>query len=706
LPKVIDLNSVDVKDSAGSFSGERLRDVEGVSLHAGKKTEKILLDNIIMDRGSNNPRQVFSRVPGFNIVDNDVAGMQYGVGARGLHPSKMANFNVRQNGYEISADALGYPENYYLPPTEAVESIQVIRGASGLQYGPQFGGYINYQFYQPEVTPHRSFRFRNQVGMYGYYNLFADINYARKKWGVYSFYQYKMAAGWRPDSEVRQHTFHIALRFAPSPKTDLTAEYTYCGNLVHQPGGLTDAQFQQDPSQSLRSRNWVGIGWHLFSLRLRYTPAPSSRIEVRTFGLAGARDAVGFWSPVNIADPGEKRELLSDTYRNIGAEARYIQYAKIFKRTQVFLAGARFYYGHTLRRQGLADSLDGPDFRLINPAGPEQSSYTFPGMNVSAFTEMIWQLTDGLRVVPGLRMEYIRTSADGYYNEVYKDFAGNIIYEEKNEVHRNNERLFLLGGLGISWRKKAFEVYGNFSRNYRSVTFSDIQIINPNYRVDPGLKDEKGYTADLGFRWQPAKNWYLDVGGFYLYYADRIGTILKTDTTTFTVYRYRTNLSESHSWGVDAVMETNVLGWFPNLRTKYSLTWLVNMNCTFARYYDRQNLAIDGKNVEYTPPFLLRTSLSVKHPSWGLSFTGSYTASQYSDATNAKQSGNGNYGIIPASFLVDVSGYWRVKMMEFSLSVKNATNSSYFTQRSEGYSGPGIIPGAPLMVTGGLQVKL
>ena len=51
----------------------------------------------------------------------------------------------RQNGVEMSADALGYPESYYSPPIQAVEQIEIVRGAASLQYGTQFGGLINFK---------------------------------------------------------------------------------------------------------------------------------------------------------------------------------------------------------------------------------------------------------------------------------------------------------------------------------------------------------------------------------------------------------------------------------------------------------------------------------------------------------------------------------------------------------------------------------
>ena len=39
---------------------------------------------------------------------------------------------------------MGYPESYYTPPSEALDRIEIIRGAASLQYGTQFGGLVNF----------------------------------------------------------------------------------------------------------------------------------------------------------------------------------------------------------------------------------------------------------------------------------------------------------------------------------------------------------------------------------------------------------------------------------------------------------------------------------------------------------------------------------------------------------------------------------
>ena len=91
------------------FELKRLRDVVGTSIYAGKKTEVVLVSQSMANLASNNARQIYSQVAGLNIFQNDDAGLQLNIGGRGLDPNRTSNFNTRQNGYDISADVLGYP---------------------------------------------------------------------------------------------------------------------------------------------------------------------------------------------------------------------------------------------------------------------------------------------------------------------------------------------------------------------------------------------------------------------------------------------------------------------------------------------------------------------------------------------------------------------------------------------------------------------
>ena len=125
-------------------SPERMPEIKDNVLFSGKKNEVLRLSNINANLTNNNAREVFSRIPGVTVWENEGSGIQINVGVRGLSPNRSWELNTRQNGYDISSDVFGYPEAYYNPPLEAVETIQLIRGGASLQFGPQFGGMLNY----------------------------------------------------------------------------------------------------------------------------------------------------------------------------------------------------------------------------------------------------------------------------------------------------------------------------------------------------------------------------------------------------------------------------------------------------------------------------------------------------------------------------------------------------------------------------------
>src|ERR1700733_4375817 len=169
--RVTVLDSVQVRVSGKTFGITRLKDIDGTGIYAGKKSEVVVLKDITANTATNNARQIYSRVAGLNIYENDGgAGTQLAIGGRGLDPNRVSNFNTPQNGYDISADALCYPESYYTPPAEVLDRIEVVRGAASLQYGTQFGGMINFKMNQGADTSKISVTERLTGGSWNFIN--------------------------------------------------------------------------------------------------------------------------------------------------------------------------------------------------------------------------------------------------------------------------------------------------------------------------------------------------------------------------------------------------------------------------------------------------------------------------------------------------------------------------------------------------------
>jgi Fe(3+) dicitrate transport protein len=379
---------------------------------------------------------------------------------------------------------------------------------------------------------------------------------------------------------------------------------------------------------------------------------------------------------------------------------------QLLKNTSVFLVGARYYQGKTIRKQGLGDTTSKANFNYLNPNNLEHSDYTFPSKNLALFSENIFQLTKKVSLTPGLRFEYISTSAKGYYKETNKDLAGNIILDLKREEERNSNRSFLLGGIGLLYKPiSKLELYANFSQNYRSINFNDMRVVNPNFKVDPNLKDETGYTADAGVRLTLKDLLYVDFSVYYLRYNDRIGTVLKEDESTYVLYRYRTNISDSRNIGAECFAELDLIKLFKK-NAKHKLSYFVNASYTDARYISSQQSGFNNKIVELVPTSILRSGLTYKYKSFSTTVQGSYTAEQFAEASNSKFSTNAITGIIPAYTICDFSAQYTLKMFNLSAGVNNFLNEVYFTRRAEGYPGPGILPSDPINFYVTLQLKL
>ena len=132
-----------------------------------------------------------AQISGLNIYQNDDAGIQLNIGGRGLDPNRTSNFNTRQNGYDISADVLGYPESYYSPPAEAIDEIQIIRGAASLQYGTQFGGLVNFKLVTPNPNKPFDLKTRNTIGSNNLYTNYTQVNGKIKSFSYLGYFNFK-----------------------------------------------------------------------------------------------------------------------------------------------------------------------------------------------------------------------------------------------------------------------------------------------------------------------------------------------------------------------------------------------------------------------------------------------------------------------------------------------------------------------------------
>ncbi|MEJ6776351.1 MAG: TonB-dependent receptor [Crocinitomicaceae bacterium] len=696
------LNTTIQEIAAANVISKRLADfdvgflppIKGVQIYTGTNAV-IELSKLSGAKSSANPREIFAKIPGLNIWESDGSGVQLGIGGRGLSPNRAANFNTRQNGYDISADALGYPESYYTPPLEALKSIEIIRGSASLQFGTQFGGLLNFIIREAPTSTLFELTSRNTVGVYNYLGTFNRITGTNNRFFYQAYHQYKRGDGYRDNSKFNQQQIFGQVGYHLTDKIKIKLEYTHMDYLAKQAGGLTDTKFNQDPTQSLRDRNWFNVNWNILALHYDYEIGGSSNLNIRTFGMISQRQSLGFLGKITQADDNEAREMISGDFRNLGIEARYLKKYTLkndgSKLKGAFLIGSRYYQGNSTAKQGLATESDDANFIFQNETDLEASNFSYPSENVALFAENILFLGRRWTINFGGRFEYIKSSSKGYYkNYVIFPNNGDTISSSKVDDNNTSKRRVPLFGAGTAYKiANKSTVYGNFTQNYRAINFTDIRINNPNITIDSLIKDEHGYTAEVGLRGLIKDFLIYDFAGFYIFYGDKIGLAPKPGT----IKKERTNIGDAQNFGVELFTEIDFLKAFNN-STKHFLSLFLNVAYIDANYISSKETNYLDKKVEYVSSWILKSGIKYRFKGLSLQIQGSYNSEQFSDASNSiEPSGDAVIGLIPAYFVMDFSSRYAFKKhFQLEFGVTNLTNNKYFTRRATGYPGPGILP--------------
>ena len=688
-------------------SPERMPEIKENTLFSGKKNEVLRLSNINANLTNNNAREVFSRIPGVTVWENEGSGIQINVGVRGLSPNRSWELNTRQNGYDISSDVFGYPEAYYNPPLEAVETIQLIRGGASLQFGPQFGGMLNYVLKREKDKPF-TFETQNAVGSYNLLSSYNAIGGTLKKFSYFVYNQSRSGSGWRDNNRFSVRNTHAYFEYRFTPKTKISAEYTNSNYEMQQPGGLTDAQYNDNSKQSGRARNWFGTPWNLFSVNFDTKINSNWDFNAKLFGVVGERNSVGVTTTPNNTDAisivtnnYSNRQVDRDYYKNFGLETRSIYKYNLGKLKHNLAFGARIYQASTNRLQS-GKGTTGSTFDLsIENIFPRDLNFTTK--NIAVFAENQFKITEKFSITPGARFEYISSVGSGRLA-----LAGtNEVFLNEKTITRNKP----LFGIGLEYKLKTTNIYANISQAFRPVLFSDLTPPAVTDVIDPNLKDASGFNADFGYRGTYKGYLNFDFSLFYLNYNNRIGGVrqfINNDPTQGT-YLFRTNLGETRNKGIEGFADVNITKLFGVEKPYGNVNIFASISFIDSRYIDFKittasgaapnttitETNLSGNRIENAPRYIHNFGISWSNPNFSATIQQKVSGKIYTDANNTEiAAANGVTGLLEGYKIVDFSTEYKfLKKYNLKSGINNLTNQNYATRRSGGYPGPGILPG-------------
>lgn len=699
--RIIQLPDVELKSYSPQKPGlAYLPTIDRTYILAGKKNQVILLDAHPVNVAEKTGRQVFAKIPGVFVYDMDGPGNQINIATRGLDPHRSWEFNVRQNEVMTNTDIYGYPASHYSAPLEAMGRVELIRGASSLQYGAAFGGMLRYRIKDPDTTRMLAYETINTFGSFQTLSTFHRVGGRIGKVTYQAYTQYRQADGYRRDARTTGQAQYAALTWDINPALSLKAEYSRSQYLFRMPGPLNDAQFAEDPRQSTHQRNFYEPDIHIPAITLEWAPNERTLVQWVNSWIFGDRNSVmfiGFADQPDSRDPitGEyaPRQVDIDRYDSKTSELRVRHNWPLGRATHTLSGGIQMVYNNFQRLQ-IGRGTTGSDYDLSVDADGFGRDIHFKTRNVAVFAENLFQVNPRLAIIPGIRLERGDTQRSGFIRDI-----------DPSRIPLQLNRQFALLGSGLQYQvNPRTTFYASWAQAYRPVILAATLPANPLEIIDPDIRDATGHNTELGVRGTLfAGRMHYDMTAFNVEYNDRIGTVQDVDGQG-NPRLFRTNTGDSRTTGVEAYGEWQILkSEKVDLSLFTATAYMYGVYTTGRLLRSGENVSIEGNTLEGVPDWTSRSGLQVRFLNMQLGVLYSYVSESWADAFNTVEPpSTGAVGLVPAYGLWDLNCGWRVTpQWHLRVSMNNVLNKQYFTKRPVGYPGAGIWPsdGRGVMVT-------
>lgn len=663
----------------------------GMLINSVHGNEIVKLPKQMAPVGDKNARQMLARIPGVMVYDMDGTGNQVNVSVRGLDPHRSWEFNIRQNGVLINSDLYGYPASHYNPPMEAISEVQLIHGTSALQYGAEFGGLINYVLKPGDTSKVFSGEFIQSVGTWNTLSSYLSAGGKKGKWQYFGYGQFRKSDGYRDTAEGKTHASHAEVKFQPNNKWLVKAEISNSEYAFRLPGPLSDLQFAENPRQASRSRNYFSPNIWVPAISIFHQPNANTKYSLVLSGVYGTRKSVQFEGTADKLDTISSvtglfahRMVDIDLFHSKTAELRALKRYRISGYRNDLSVGIRGFSNRLHRQQqGVGSVGSDMDFGINDSLGFGRDLW-YLSNSIAVSAENLVQLNSRLQVSVGLRYELGSTKIPGtlkYYDSVP---IPNVISHQVP-----------MAGINGAYLLRRAKIHGGISSAYRPVVFKDVIPNSTLEVVAAGLKDVKGYNAEIGISGDVGKR-KVGVYRFTVYRMrtlNRMGSMMDSVNAKYMIVKK--NFGDATTHGAEIYLQWDLIQ-----NQHFGMQLFSSTGLQFAQYtrgiigVSGKNFDVTGNRVEGIPRYIQRFGWVNRYGNWQLQVLYHIVGWQYSDPLNTVVAAeNGSKGKVPGYNLLDAGMSWKYnEKLTFQLNASNIFNVSYYSKRPTMYPGPGIWP--------------
>lgn len=665
---------------------------EKVLEHAGART--IVDRKRIEESGSTSVREALRLVPGVQVQDSNGTGgsdVSLNLGVRGLTARLSPRSYVLQDGVPVSYAPYGQPQLSLAPVSLGnMESVDVVRGAGSVRYGPQnVGGIINFT---TRAIP-KDFAAEASVGteIYGHGgnskttpSLFVGGTNANGL-GLALLYSGTHGKGWRSSNDkIDMDDVLLKGAYRISSNSSVSASLHHFEGEGLMPGGLTAAQYAADPFQSTRSYDQFTGRRTDGSLKYAYKDGRNS-FEVLGYYVDSFRGS--YIERDGTGTNAGKRNLTGAprSYSYYGVEPRYSRIFETGPVVQEVSVGYRYLKEKSSETaQATSFYTPGRIDAMTLPLGTTQTSQG--GTTANAFyidNRIDW---GNWTITPGVRYERIRS-----FNNVvnYKGPTAAAIYP----TAKANE---WLPTLSVLYRvDENWSAFANAGKSFGPQQYAQLAQSAGNQ-----LYPESAKTYELGTHYK-SDTWNGELTLFNIDF-DKELFLDRPDGTGLGVW---TNLGATRHRGVESALRYDFGKHYPALKglqlgMTYTYTQATSQAGDFAGrdlpLYSRHTAALTARYAIERWTFNADLSAQSKQRSPGSPGTGS-THNPYVTQENA----NGNLGDIPGFSTVGLRASYQggadLRNLRLTVGLKNVFDRRYFT-RSTDSNGGGMYVGMPRTV--------